>query len=636
MTIDIKYIGTQLRWPELAVTGKQSVWFPGQEEERSDAEAAQLLATGLFSRSEQPLTGPELAATRSLVSGAGLNAAQQAAGATGVVGAKSDGTIIKLDGTPVSAGQLTAGQVDAGAVAVAGLTAAGDLVRTDGYGVSNNRAGCAFDVNYAAWPGLLLDPLSSLSGWALVQTNGAITVDNLSNGLPGIKFASNGAGAPNLTMTRDLGDIRYDSTTNFGMWVEVSDPGVIAGIDLLLSNEAGSVFTNWTLFKFGGSGGSVFKNLYWVTINQAAGTIGGGTPAASGSYRSCRIRVISSYKNKAGWIKCSRLMASPMSRPKIVLTFDDGFASQYYDAFRYMSKYGIAGTIGVTSALVGTANYVTVAQLQAMYAAGWGVCAHANTHTGFNSSSTTSICTAQTPASAGAAMTLDGSIGSAAFDAPRHVVVRASADQGLGLTVVGLDASGALITETINSWTASYPVPSDSLFSRVTSITVDGAAAGAVTVGTSLSEAEMTTQITTPRDFLIANGMPRGAHDWIYPQGERNKTSDALMVSLGMRSARVVGGQNQAPQVGDFRRYELCGFGGGGASLTAAAMLVFVDNAINEGRNTCVYLHELIQSGAPASTQTLVSELKTFIDGCAARGLAGKCDFVTQPMLPVS
>lgn len=45
----VKYIGTVTRWPELATTGKQSTWWPGQQEQRSDTEAAQLLATGLFS-----------------------------------------------------------------------------------------------------------------------------------------------------------------------------------------------------------------------------------------------------------------------------------------------------------------------------------------------------------------------------------------------------------------------------------------------------------------------------------------------------------------------------------------------------------------------------------------------------------
>ena len=39
MAVTIKYTGTQIRWPELSVTGKQSVWNPGQIESREDAEA---------------------------------------------------------------------------------------------------------------------------------------------------------------------------------------------------------------------------------------------------------------------------------------------------------------------------------------------------------------------------------------------------------------------------------------------------------------------------------------------------------------------------------------------------------------------------------------------------------------------
>jgi hypothetical protein len=67
MSKTIKYTGTQVRWPELAYTGKQSVWQPGEQDERSDAEAALLLATGLFTQvytlNDLPLP--------SLVSGAG-------------------------------------------------------------------------------------------------------------------------------------------------------------------------------------------------------------------------------------------------------------------------------------------------------------------------------------------------------------------------------------------------------------------------------------------------------------------------------------------------------------------------------------------------------------------------------------
>lgn len=44
----IKYVGTQKRWSELAVTGRQSVWMPGSQDTRELAEADLLLGTGLF------------------------------------------------------------------------------------------------------------------------------------------------------------------------------------------------------------------------------------------------------------------------------------------------------------------------------------------------------------------------------------------------------------------------------------------------------------------------------------------------------------------------------------------------------------------------------------------------------------
>lgn len=68
----IKYIGTQDRWPEISVTGRQSVWGRGQEDERSDVEAAQLLATGLFKDLDATrLPEPKVQAISGVVSGDG-------------------------------------------------------------------------------------------------------------------------------------------------------------------------------------------------------------------------------------------------------------------------------------------------------------------------------------------------------------------------------------------------------------------------------------------------------------------------------------------------------------------------------------------------------------------------------------
>lgn len=56
MTIKIKYTGTSDNYSELSVTGNQSVWKIGQQEERPAAEANSLLSTGLFSADYLPVT----------------------------------------------------------------------------------------------------------------------------------------------------------------------------------------------------------------------------------------------------------------------------------------------------------------------------------------------------------------------------------------------------------------------------------------------------------------------------------------------------------------------------------------------------------------------------------------------------
>lgn len=83
MAITIKYTGTQTRWPELAVTGKQSVWNPGQIESRDDAEARLLLSTGVFTAEND--TFLTLDASTGLQSGgAALSAEQKSKTLTGI------------------------------------------------------------------------------------------------------------------------------------------------------------------------------------------------------------------------------------------------------------------------------------------------------------------------------------------------------------------------------------------------------------------------------------------------------------------------------------------------------------------------------------------------------------------------
>lgn len=103
------------------------------------------------------------------------------------------------------------------------------------------------------------------------------------------------------------------------------------------------------------------------------------------------------------------------------------------------------------------------------------------------SASANAICLSQTPAGAGA-LTLNGALvtsGVAVLDKPRRVLITTAADESARtFTITGKSATGNTLTETIagpNAGTGQSVLD----YKTVTSITIDGAATGAITVGTS-------------------------------------------------------------------------------------------------------------------------------------------------------
>ena len=67
-------------------------------------------------------------------------------------------------------------------------------------------------------------------------------------------------------------------------------------------------------------------------------------------------------------------------RPKVLFTFDDGYASALTEGYAYMSTRGLRGAVGVNSALVGGASRLTVADCDTLYAAGWDMLSHSTSH----------------------------------------------------------------------------------------------------------------------------------------------------------------------------------------------------------------------------------------------------------------
>jgi hypothetical protein len=106
MPLTIKYNGNERGWDELSITGKQSVWNPGQQEERSDTEAALLIGTGLFSR----VFTDSLAALGAEVEGLQTTMLRPSAIAAGVTGLHFPRGVVSapVDGLDYASGPATA------------------------------------------------------------------------------------------------------------------------------------------------------------------------------------------------------------------------------------------------------------------------------------------------------------------------------------------------------------------------------------------------------------------------------------------------------------------------------------------------------------------------------------------------
>lgn len=67
--------------------------------------------------------------------------------------------------------------------------------------------------------------------------------------------------------------------------------------------------------------------------------------------------------------------------PAILIQFDDGNASDHDAAFAYMSAKGMYGTSYIIQNNIGTAGYLTEANLATMNTAGWDIANHTTDHT---------------------------------------------------------------------------------------------------------------------------------------------------------------------------------------------------------------------------------------------------------------
>ncbi len=108
--------------------------------------------------------------------------------------------------------------------------------------------------------------------------------------------------------------------------------------------------------------------------------VGAGSPSWSSPIVRVRFR-IGGATGKAPSFSLDDLEMGRQSKPAVLLDFDDGYSTQYTNAFLVMRQHNIRGTLYAWTGAMDSDGHLTWSQLREMAAAGWTVGNHSRTHT---------------------------------------------------------------------------------------------------------------------------------------------------------------------------------------------------------------------------------------------------------------
>jgi hypothetical protein len=330
----------------------------------------------------------------------------------------------------------------------------------------------------------------------------------------------------------------------------------------------------------------------------------------------------------SGAITFSRLYYIPAGkdRPRVVLSFDDGWDSQYDIAFPYLTSKGMVATAYVVEDYIGQANFMSLAEVQELYTAGWDIANHTKDHVAMTEAAKTAICASQTPVGAGA-LTIDGTLavgGEVDLGAtPRHIAFVCTGNESAVWIEVTGELYGVAKSEVvIGSNGVSFAT--DGLFDLVTGVTVSAATAGAISVGTARTEAEALAAIDSCHDYLVTNSMPRAADHFCYPRGLSTPSSDRAIATADVLTARCTRPANMPALFGVPSIINMPGR----QKRSVAEMKAYVDLAIATGTTAHIYLHKLHASTDDDLTIPS-ADFEEVVDYIALKRDAGALDVLT-------
>lgn len=228
-------------------------------------------------------------------------------------------------------------------------------------------------MNYEIQPGAALDDFESLSGWA-AGTGGAAVLSS--------DYVKEGSNSLKLTVNAGTANVAFDKTVSW----DLSDAGNISFWVYVPTLKFGSSWfvvylssvSNFASYFSYGFASVLHEGWNKLTIPKSGWTNTGGEAWENTMIR-MRVRVYANGTDEQV-VYLDDMKKGVYSRPKIMISFDDGWDSVYNIAYPYMKARGIKGTLFIIESRINTANYMTTAMLQELYDNDWDICNHTVNH----------------------------------------------------------------------------------------------------------------------------------------------------------------------------------------------------------------------------------------------------------------
>jgi peptidoglycan/xylan/chitin deacetylase (PgdA/CDA1 family) len=167
----------------------------------------------------------------------------------------------------------------------------------------------------------------------------------------------------------------FTTCKQIGLWLYF--PDISKSTDFWISLYSEAVGAKYFSYKINYTYKSCRNGWNWVVLNSTQFTNNNGAVWADIQRIKFRMSIAT---GETASFTLGGVYVNPDMTPKLIINFDDCYDSVYTKALPMFTAAGVRGTFYVVQDMVGDSGMCTLAQLQAIYAAGWDICNHTLSH----------------------------------------------------------------------------------------------------------------------------------------------------------------------------------------------------------------------------------------------------------------